>query len=238
LSIFEEQLSNSGIVLELEKKIILSSSLEILRIKQNASKIFFIGAVKCLYADYFLAMSCDGFDDEGSRRFFYSNNASDWMLLQLPDAAHQEYALRISSRFSGDPNHRYEIPRSELISNSDENGKRTNADSESQTDLPDFIQLSEEERLASVMVQIINETWLKSSKSNSKNRVFTLKGTEISENTPEWAIRGKGHQTSDVKTFTWRSLVWPGAVFVQKGQQQANLYWGSGEKNIDLPFMI
>ena len=71
LSIFEEQLSNSGIVLEPEKKIILSSSLEILRIKQNASKIFFIGAVKCLYADYFLAMSCDEFDDEGSRRFFY-----------------------------------------------------------------------------------------------------------------------------------------------------------------------
>lgn len=96
-----------------------------------------------------------------------------------------------------------------------------------------MMQVSEEERLGAFVISIIEDTWL--SGADKCKKIFLKSGKKLNEK--EWSIRKLDENLDSVSV--WRSLYWIGSHFLNMGKDyQANLYWGSGEKNVDLPFMI
>ena len=58
---FNHLLERLGIIIQPEKKILLKNSLKVLKLKQKASRVLFVGKLDCLYNDYFLSI-CENFE--------------------------------------------------------------------------------------------------------------------------------------------------------------------------------
>ncbi|MES1901871.1 MAG: Radial spoke head protein 9 [Paramarteilia canceri] len=233
---FENLLSRCGIIIRPELKIVLENSLQLLKIKQKANKALLLGKIECLYSDFYLAMT-EGYPENIEQKyFFYSSKGSEWILLQPPtDKKRCSAALKIQSRLTGDPNSVFEV---DLFN--DGSNEEVNADDEEAVDLSGAktsIQINEEERISAFVQALVSNTWLKKERNDYLNSEITKFSGEIFEKA-EWSVLKNQISNLDVESSICRSLAWPGACFFEDGMQQGNIYWGRGEINLDIPFMI
>eukprot|EP00794_Sanderia_malayensis_P020149 gene20149-22123_t len=269
-----DYVASSGVILSIEQKAALQSSLVILKAQQQFEKIQFWGKILGVRMDYFVVQGV-GKDQQKDRKTLYSLDCMKWGLLQLPDDETKRRCLLIKGRFMGDPSHEYEY--AEKKADVDE----TEQDDEDNTNM---ILIKEEDRLATVISAIDLEIAIAPRGAYTrtptgeihKNRMFeglsAAEATRLSSyfhfREPIFLQEKSLLQKADLEKSidfldpidadippngSWsiqfergnglvvlRSLHWIGFTFyhVPSTSKYGYVYVGTGEKNLDLPFML
>lgn len=265
-----DYVASSGVVLSIEQKAALESSLVILKSQQKFQRVQFFGKVIGIRNDYFIVQGV-GKDSLKDRKTLYSLDCIKWGLMPSPNEETRRKCLLIKGRFTGDPSHEYE------------HAEKNQEDEEKDEETP-VILVKEEDRLAITIGNICQDVSIIPRGSYIRtplgdviaNRTF--EGLSISEATrlssyyhfrdpillqeksllekadldkaidfldpidsdiPQggsWSIqseRGSG-------LVVLRSLHWLGFTFyhVPGTNRHGYVYVGTGEKNLDLPFML
>ncbi|XP_055636543.1 radial spoke head protein 9 homolog [Toxorhynchites rutilus septentrionalis] len=85
-----------------EEKMKLEITLRVLQHDQQLVIVYFLGKLEGADADYYLAFGCSSRDVFRCRKLFYSQDLSDWFLLQEPKEWHTDWD-KIQTPFRGDP---------------------------------------------------------------------------------------------------------------------------------------
>ncbi|XP_052890243.1 radial spoke head protein 9 homolog [Anopheles moucheti] len=242
----------------------LESSLTLLKQDHKLNKLFFLGRLEAHSINYLLAFGSPGVDLFHQRKFYYSRNGVDWLLLLEPTDWSEEWG-RIWGEFTGNVGFAFKIRSLAAGSTS--------------------VMVSEQDRLWYVMHAILREAAgvprgalrMSSEKHVVLNPFFQgLTRAELvelgnyqhfrpPERPAEENLRGRTEYnlSMDVfdplevdvlpegKSFTlrmddsdqlamWSSLHWLGLDFFHKANSNVYgfFYNGDGRKNWDLPFMV
>lgn len=140
-----ENLALSGIVLSIEQRASLQTSLSITRDQYKFDRIYLWGKILGTKEDYFIAVGT-GSNEIKQRTFLYSHDCIKWKLLNPPTEEHFERLANCRGRFTGDPSHEFECKIVKLVGSGDEEVI------EEEINL-----LKEEDRLAAVINEIERE---------------------------------------------------------------------------------
>lgn len=268
LSLNIEHVGNSGIMLTLEQKAALQSSLCIAKEKNKFEKVYFWGKIIGVRDDYFIAQGI-GKNYMGGKRTLYSKECVNWALLPPATQAMKESAQKAIGCFTGDPS--FELDYEDVITKADGSTEQTT------------VTVKEEERLAAVISEIdhdtdlvprgafktnphgqidANRTWEGLSIDESaklSNYMHMREGIKIKEKTLlqksnlNKAIDFMDTIDEDIPKGTWsiqfergsglviiKSLQWIGYVFYYKPETKnfGSIYVGNGQKNKDILFML
>ncbi|XP_055600472.1 radial spoke head protein 9 homolog [Uranotaenia lowii] len=95
--------------LSAEEQVKLEHSLRLLQRAQKLQSVYFMGKLEGIEADYLLAFGCPGRDVFKDRLFFYSQDSSDWFMLQEPKEWDGDLWSKIRAPFQGDPALKIEV---------------------------------------------------------------------------------------------------------------------------------
>lgn len=266
-----EHLALSGIVLSIEHRASLQTSLSIAREQYKFDRIYLWGKILGTKEDYFIAVGT-GTNEIKQRTFLYSHDCIKWKLLNPPTEENFERLNKCTGRFTGDPSHEFECKTVRLVGTGDE-----------EVIEEDINLLKEEDRLSAVINEIEREALivprgsfiLQPTGEIVKNRLFEgLSETEAAKfcnyfhfKVPELletksplykanldkAVDFLDPIDEDMPKGCWslqfergsalvqlRSLKWPGASFfhIPSTNSFGSLYFGIGERNKDIPFML
>merc|ERR1712141_114393 len=269
-----DYVASSGVILSVEQKAALQSSLIILKTQQQFQRIQFWGKIFGIKADYFVVQGVEG-DELKERKTLYSLDCIKWGLLQLPKEDVKRKCLLIKGRFIGDPSHEYEYIE-----------KKAGADEMDQDDddNANMVLIKEEDRLASVVSAIDQDVAVTprgalirtptgivkrsrmfegltpaeagrlSSYFHFRDPIFLQEKTLLQKADLDKAIDFLDTIDADIPhNGSWsvqfergnslvvlRSLHWLGftCYHVPNSRRYGYIYVGSGEKNLDLPFML
>ncbi|XP_057317007.1 radial spoke head protein 9 homolog [Hydractinia symbiolongicarpus] len=271
LSLNIDYVASSGVVLSVEQKAALYSSLVILKSQQKFQKVQFVGKVLGTRNDYFLVQGV-GKDELKDRKTLYSLDCVKWGLMSSPNEETRRKCMLIKGRFIGDPSHEYEHPEKNP---DDDEGK----DEESAA-----IMVKEEDRLAVTIQNIFQDVAIVPRGAYVRTAVGEVHTNRTFEGlSPAEATRLSSYyhfrepvllheksllEKADLDKATdfldpietdipqggsWsvqsergggvvvlRSLHWLGYTFyhVPNTSNFGYVYVGTGEKNLDLPFML
>lgn len=114
-----ENLSFSGVVLSIEQRAALQTSLTITREQYKFSKIYFWGKILGTKEDYFVAVGV-GENELKNRKFLYSHDCIRWKLLNPPTNEHFDKLKIVKGRFTGDPSNEFECKTYRLVGEGEE----------------------------------------------------------------------------------------------------------------------
>eukprot|EP00112_Aurelia_sp_Birch-Aquarium-sp1_P022412 Seg6308.2 transcript_id=Seg6308.2/GoldUCD/mRNA.D3Y31 product="Radial spoke head protein 9-like" protein_id=Seg6308.2/GoldUCD/D3Y31 len=143
-----DYVASSGVILSVEQKAALQSSLVILKTQQQFRRIQFWGKILGYKMDYFIVQGV-GNDELRDRKTLYSLDCIKWGLLQLPDDDTKRRCLLLKGRFTGDPSHEYEY--AEKAPGAEE-GEQDDDDENA-----NMVLVKEEDRLATIISAIDSE---------------------------------------------------------------------------------
>lgn len=271
LALDVEQLALAGIVLSIEQRASLQTSLSIAREQYKFDRIYLWGKILGTKEDYFIAVGT-GSNEIKQRTFLYSHDCVKWKLLNPATEEHLEKLANCRGRFTGDPSHEFECKTVKLV------GSGEDEVIEEEINL-----LKEEDRLAAVIGEIEKEATivprgafiLQPTGEIVKNRLFEglsdneaakfgnyfhFKAPELLEQKSplyranlDKAVDFLDPIDEDQPKGCWslqfergsalvllRSLKWPGSTFfhVPCTSSFGSLYFGIGERNKDIPFML
>ncbi|XP_070806138.1 radial spoke head protein 9 homolog isoform X2 [Pituophis catenifer annectens] len=246
--------ASSGICLSPEKRAALRNSLLLVRRDYRFEQVRLWGRIQGVRGAYYIAEGL-GPDRAGLRSRLYSLNGVDWSL--LPPASEEIIAMTtgLKGRFQGDPSYEYESPEKK------EEGERSyeeeiGIDQEvgivprgAYVKSPlgpvhvnrsfEGLSLTEAKKLSSYFhftepVKLKNKTLLE--KADLDPAIDFLDSLEHDIPKGSWSIQVERGS----RVVVLRSLLWPGLTFyhVPNTKQHGYIYFGHGEKNIDLPFML
>ncbi len=109
-----EQLSLAGIVLSIEQRACLQTSLSIAREQYKFERIYLWGKILGTKEDYLIAVGA-GSNEIKQRTFLYSHDCVKWKLLNPPTEEHFERLNACKGRFTGDPSHEFECKTVKLV---------------------------------------------------------------------------------------------------------------------------
>jgi radial spoke head protein 9 len=99
--------ASSGAVLSVEQKAALMHSLVQIKAQQKFCKVIFLGKILGTGNDYFLVQGV-GEDELKERKTLFSVDCIKWGLMPTPDDETRRRAAMIKGRFTGDPSHIFE----------------------------------------------------------------------------------------------------------------------------------
>jgi len=138
-----DYVGSAGVVLAIEQKASLQSSLTILKAEQKFASVYLWGRILGIKNDYFIAQGV-GKDEISDRRALYSQDCIQWALLPPATKEVRERAHLATGRFTGDPSHEFEHIAIKKIP-----GEGDEMHEEEET-----ITIKEEDRLAAVVAEI------------------------------------------------------------------------------------
>ncbi|CAI8024376.1 Radial spoke head protein 9 homolog [Geodia barretti] len=261
-----ELLSCCGVVLSVEQRTQLQSSLVILRKKCKFQQVQLWGVIHGVSADYFIAVGL-GRDELGDRKYLYSQDCKQWSQLPQADRSLRDKCAQLQGRFTGRPEHVHEQQVLERVEDG-ENAQETTT----------TVEVQEVDRLAAVVYSIQQDSAAvpkgaymqthdgavvrnksfhglslaeasrcsyylhfsppqSSSVNNDIHKLFLYQDTVDKDQPPGcWSVTKE--QGGD--TVLLRNLFWPGQVVYHKPQTSTfgHFYSGTGEKTTDLLFML
>lgn len=264
-----QYISGFGVELNQSQKSALETSLVIVKVNHKFSEIRFWGKISGIKEDYFIVYGINK-DELNGRKFFYSLNCLDWLLLQNPSDDSMTKSEVIRGRFIGDPSYEYEHVDVQRI-----------GEGEDAQDEETVFTIKEEERLAAIVTRITNEfivprgAYIKDPNGRvfknhsfygmSENDVEHLSSwfhfrTERKLNTPKvseladvdpaidfmdtiefdipvgvWSVQSERGVNSLLRNLNWIGLI---SYAVPNTRLNGCCYFGTGEPNYDLPFML
>lgn len=257
--------ASTGVILSIEQKTALQTSLPVLKAENKFHGLFFWGKIIGIGRDYYIAK---GVGENYLREvtYFYSQDCLKWNLLPKPDQETRQKSRRVAGRFTGDPAYEFEV-------------REMQADHAE----PVTMTIKEEDRLATTIDDINDEaaiiprgSYLRTPKGIVKpNRSFDgLCYTDAmrEESYLHFSMKSSLQDhliglradadrsldflvpiVDDIPLGCWSiqsergsALViicnhaWPGNTFfhVPGTSTFGSIYYGLGEKNVDLPFML
>eukprot|EP00795_Rhopilema_esculentum_P002716 gene2716-929_t len=259
-----DYVASSGVILSVEQKAALQSSLIILKTQQQLLKIQFWGKILGTKTDYFIVQGV-GNDELKERKTLYSTDCIKWAQLQLPEEETKRRCLLIKGRFTGDPSHEYEYVERSTEADDGEQDEEENTN---------MVLIKEEDRLATVITAIDQEVAIVprgayirvptglspaeagrlSSYFHFREPIFLQEKSLLQKADLDKAIDFLDPIDADIpQNGSWsiqfergsaivvlRSLHWLGFTFyhVPATRNFGYVYVGTGEKNLDLPFML
>ncbi|XP_019468324.1 radial spoke head protein 9 homolog isoform X2 [Meleagris gallopavo] len=250
------QLAASGDTgLSLEKRAALGASLLLLQRDYRFERVWFWGCIQGVRGTYYIAQGL-GPDLAAPRSRLYSLNCAEWSLLPPATEEMVEQAELLKGRFQGDPSFEYEyaeltikeenrlvatieqidravgiIPRRALM--------KTPLGSVRENRSFGGLSLMEAKKLSSYFhftepVNLKNKTLLE--KADLDPSTDFLDSLEHDVPQGSWTVQLEKGCT----VVVLRSLLWLGLTFyhVPMTKQYGYIYCGTGEKNLDLPFML
>ncbi|KAK9533413.1 hypothetical protein VZT92_008532 [Zoarces viviparus] len=262
-----ELVAGSGIILSVEQRAALQTSLVLLKKNYKFHRVLFWGKILGIKRDYFIAQG-RGENEMQDKKNLYCFNCMDWFLLPLAtDSMIEEVTKAAKSRFIGDPSAMENEP----------------CNSSSESDCSWFqTTVTEESRLAVMIHQIDEEVSVVPRGAIVRNPLDLIQinrsfgGLSYSEarrldnflhfskaKNPKKTVLEVGvvNQTidfpdvlmDDIPKGSWslplecasnvwvlRSQLWPGLTLfhVPMAPQYRYVYIGDGKKDLDLPFML
>jgi len=264
-----KQISSFGVGLNQSQKSALDTSLVIAQVNHKFSDLRFWGKISGIKEDYFIVYGINK-DELHSRKFLYSLNCLDWLLLQDASEDSMTKSEVIRGRFIGDPSYEYEHVDVQRIGEGDD-----------AHDEETVFTIKEEERLAAIVTRITNEftvprgAFIKSPEGRvfknhsfhglSENECSHLsnwfhfrdetkhempKVTELATVDPAidfmdtiendiplgvWSVQNERGVNIVLRNMNWLGLI---AYAVPGTRFYGCTYFGTGEPNYDIPFML
>ncbi|XP_054843496.1 radial spoke head protein 9 homolog isoform X2 [Eublepharis macularius] len=212
--------AGSGVCLSPEKRTALRTSLLLVQRDYRFEQVRLWGRIQGIRGAYYIAEGL-GPDRAGARSRLYSLNCVDWSLLPPPTEEMIAMTGGIKGRFQGDPSYEYE-----------------NYDKKEEGEKPyeeeTGVLVKEEIRLVTTVDQIDKAVGIVPRGAYIKTPLGLVHENRTFEGS--WSIQVE----RGGRIVVLRSLLWPGLTFyhVPNTKQHGYIYFGSGEKNIDLPFML
>ncbi|KAI8826722.1 uncharacterized protein EV422DRAFT_616153 [Fimicolochytrium jonesii] len=257
-------LSLAGFTLNVEERSALRSSLQVKKDQEKLDEIWLWGKVLGVQRDYLIAQAVG--DNPFARKFFYSIDLVNWLLLPEVAPADVDKVNQIEGRFSGDPAFEYAI---------------------ADKSLPDGEQeatVNEEKRLAATVALINYETEVVPRGSYYRDNLHKLRKNPAFDGIPrselgqltnylhfregfninrKTLLERAGAFDESIDIFesisgdspkgVWscqtermgsvvilRNLLWPGYTFFHSSSPSrwGSMYFGTGQKNLNVGFML
>ncbi|XP_066467672.1 radial spoke head protein 9 homolog isoform X2 [Tiliqua scincoides] len=246
--------AGSGVVLSPERRAALRTSLLLVRRDYRFEQVRLWGRIQGIRGAYYVAEGL-GPDRIGPRSRLYSLNCVDWSLLPIPTEEMVIATTGLKGRFQGDPSYEYEN-----LERKDEVGKpyeeeagidkavgivprgayvKTPLGPVHENRSFEGLSLTEAKKLSSYFhltdpVNLKNKTLLE--KADLDPAIDFLDSLEHDVPKGSWSIQVE----RGGRVIVVRSLLWLGLTFyhVPNTKQHGYIYFGTGEKNLDLPFML
>lgn len=262
-----DYLGTAGVILSPEQKAALQTSLCILKNNGKYQRVYFWGKILGIKEDYFIAQGIET-DEFSERKVWYSKDCSRWALLPPATEDMMSRAKLIRGRFIGDPSYEFEYtpPKAdeeeeepETITIKEEDRLASiifGIDKEARI-VPRGAYIQEPTGLVYQSRTFAGLTVSEASKLC--NYVHFREGLKVLEKTLlqkadlDKSVDFMDPIDEDIPLGCWslqfdrgsaltilKNLLWPGYVFfhVPETRRYGSIYFGTGEKNIDLPFMI
>lgn len=264
-----QHISSFGVGLNQSQRSALETSLIIAQVNHKFSDVRFWGKISGIKEDYFIVYGINK-DELNGRKFLYSLNCLDWLLLQDASEDSMTKSELIRGRFIGDPSYEYEHVDVQRIGEGDD-----------AHDEETVFTIKEEERLAAIVTRITNEfivprgAYIRS----PHGRVFKNNGfygmnendtahltnwfhfrkdmkrpmpkvSELADVDPAidfmdtiendipigvWSVQNERGLNTSLRNLNWIGLI---AFAVPGSRFYGCTYFGTGEPNYDLPFML
>ncbi|XP_074024334.1 radial spoke head protein 9 homolog isoform X2 [Numenius arquata] len=250
-----ELVSGGGVGLSPEKRAVLWSSLLLLQRDYRFERVWFWGCIQGVRGAYYIAEGL-GPDRAAPRSRLYSLNCVEWSLLPPVTKDMVMQAGRLKGRFQGDPSFEYEYMErnAEDAERLLEDGKeidravgivprgafvKTPLGSVRENRNFEGLSLMEAKKLSSYFhftepVNLKNKTLLEKADLDPSTDFLDSLEHDIPQGS--WTVQLEKGGT----VVVLRSLLWLGLTFyhVPMTKQYGYVYFGTGEKNLDLPFML
>ncbi|XP_062953205.1 radial spoke head protein 9 homolog isoform X2 [Cynocephalus volans] len=251
-----ELASGSGQGLSPDRRASLLTSLTLVKRDYRYDRVLFWGRILGLVADYYIAQGLSA-DQLAPRKTLYSLNCTEWSL--LPPAT-EEMVVQTSvvkGRFTGDPSHEYEHTELQKVNDGEKVFEEEVVIDKAVAIIPrgalfktpfgpihvnrtfEGLSLSESKKLSSYFhfrepIELKNKTLLE--KADLDPSLDFMDSLEYDIPKGSWSIQMERGNALVVL----RSLLWPGLTFYHAPHTKnyGYIYVGTGEKNIDLPFML
>ncbi|XP_062830072.1 radial spoke head protein 9 homolog isoform X3 [Anolis carolinensis] len=212
--------ASSGVCLSPEKRAALRNSLLLVRRDYRFEQVRLWGRIQGIRGAYYIAEGL-GPDRAGARSRLYSLNCVDWSLLPPPTEEMVTLTAGLKGRFQGDPSYEYEQPE-----------KKEDPERPYEEEVAALIK--EETRLVATIHQIDKAVGIVPRGAYVKSPLGPVHENRSFEGS--WSIQVE----RGGRVLILRSLLWLGLTFyhVPNTKQHGYIYFGNGEKNIDLPFML
>ncbi|XP_072189164.1 radial spoke head protein 9 homolog isoform X2 [Excalfactoria chinensis] len=207
--------------LSLEKRAALGSSLLLLKRDYRFERVWFWGCIQGVSGTYYIAQGL-GPDLAAPRSRLYSLNCVEWNLLPPATEEMVKQAELLKGHFQGDPSFEYDSAGV----NAEDNERFPDGGKE--------LTITEEKRLVATIEQIDRAVGIIPRRAFMKTPLGSVHENRNFEGS--WTIQLEKGCT----VVVLRSLLWLGLTFyhVPMTKQYGYLYCGTGEKNLDLPFML
>jgi len=262
-------ISSFGVGLNQTQHSALETSLIIAQANHKFTDIRFWGKINGIKEDYFIVYGINK-DEINGRKFLYSINCVDWLLLQDPSEDSLSKSDVIRGRFIGDPSYEYEHVDVQRVGEGDD-----------AHDEETVFTIKEEERLSAIVTRITNEfivprgALIKSPEGAvfknysyygmNENDTAHLsnwlhlrgemarpmpKVTDFADADPAidfmdtiepdipagvWSVQNERGLNVVLRNLKWLGLI---AYAVPGSRAHGCAYFGTGEPNYDLPFML
>lgn len=262
-----DELGNSGIVLSVEQEASLQASLVILVRDHKFRKVKLWGVVKGVQKDYYVAHGV-GRDELKDRKSVYSQDLLQWNLLPHVDDAQKHKSALLQGRFTGDPSFVFELTVTQRSGEGENAiDQVTSIEMKEEDRLAAVVARIDEEAavvpMGAYIKTALNEVTVNRSfqglsyaeaknlhyyvhfketksgeeeKKNIKHAMDFLKSIEMDIPKGCWSLQINQGGASVVL----RSLIWLGMVMYHNPgtPKFGYFYCGTGEKNLDIPFML
>jgi radial spoke head protein 9 len=114
-----ENLAYTGIVLSVEQRALLQTSLTLCKDQYKFRRIYLWGKILGIKEDYFIAVGV-GVNELNARAFLYSHDCLRWKFLNPPIDEHFQMLNNCKGRFTGDPSHQFECKTYKIVGEEDE----------------------------------------------------------------------------------------------------------------------
>ncbi|XP_074753073.1 radial spoke head protein 9 homolog isoform X3 [Athene noctua] len=250
-----ELVAGGGAGLSPEKRAVLGSSLLLLQRDYRFERVWFWGCIQGVRGNYYIAEGL-GPDRAAPRSRLYSLNCVEWSLLPPATKEMVVQAEQLKGRFQGDPSFEYEYTEinAEDAERLIEDGKeidravgiiprgafvKTPLGSVHENRNFEGLSLTDAKKLSSYFhftepVNLKNKTLLEKADLDPSTDFLDSLEHDIPQGS--WTVQLEKGGT----VVVLRSLLWLGLTFyhVPMTKQYGYIYFGSGEKNLDLPFMM
>ncbi|XP_004846531.1 radial spoke head protein 9 homolog isoform X3 [Heterocephalus glaber] len=261
-----ELAAGSGLGLSPDRRAALLTSLQLVKRDYRYDRVLFWGRILGIVADYYIAQGLSE-DQLAPRKTLYSLNCIEWSLLPPATEERATQMAMVKGRFMGDPSHEYEHTEFQKMTAEDDVVVQVKEETRlvsviDQIDkavaiIPrgalfktpfgpvhvnrtfEGLPLSEARKLSSYFhfrepVGLKNKTLLE--KADLDPSLDFLDSLEHDIPKGSWSIQMERGNSLVVL----RSLLWPGFTFFHtpRTRNHGYIYVGTGEKNMDLPFML
>ncbi|XP_014786874.1 radial spoke head protein 9 homolog isoform X2 [Octopus bimaculoides] len=260
--------ASSGIILSPEQKSSLQSSLTILKYENKFHKVYFWGKIKTLRGKaYFIAQGVSQDEFSPLKKYFYCMDCVHWVVMPSVESETMKLSRNVRGRFTGDVSNEFKLKKDGVDEEEEEHEEMVKEEDRLASvvlDIDDDVRIVPRGSFMYTPTgKVVLNPSFKGLFANDASKLYSYmhfrpavllsKKPIIERSNMDRSLDFMDIIEDDIPKGCWsfqfergcgmvviRSLLWPGYTFFTKPgtPKFGSLYFGTGEKNLDLPFML